>query len=902
MALETTATIRGRDETGAAFDSIKKHVEALDKQLAGINKTIAAVGAVDGRSGGLINALGRADRAVKQVSATSAGLRGEFDRLNAAQAKLGAFRGMTEGFARARQSFNAARADVERLGREMNKAEAPTAKLSAEYKKAQAAVEAASRTFETQKTAMVGLKTEIEELSGPLRSLSSAEARIASDVERVTSALRAQGVAATRTAEELAAAARREEQGAQRRANRREALTTMGAFAGIAVAHAVEHGATDVVEVYRDFDKERRYGKAVMGISDEEQIPLVEQAIHGGSTTKFNDIQFLEAQRELAARGLNIHQILGMIPAGANLGMATDQDLPSSVRQLEFGIFGFKKDTSSRDAAVASAKQTADRMVKASKISGMTPEDEVQLYKRGANPAHLAGVGEESLLAFGGTLKRANIGGDEASTAFRALIAAGLNPTAGAKTALLAHGLNYKNYQHSADHLDVAPFVEDIAAKYGVKLNEHAQAALGKVFGDKNTIADPAKFTPAVMKVLGDALGGADAKSKKSIAGEANRYRAASATGLDFNAFMTDIMKEISGPGGLALSNALFGPKQGGRIATAFADPETFTKMVDAIKNQSEGYAPEIAKERMAGFDGALSELEGALKNVATSIGRAWDADGKGGALTDIAKFAGSLAQHFAELDARVVQTASGIAAVAAAIAGAWGSFKVAQMLFGFGGGGAGMAVAATALDGSAVALDGSAAALSAAAARLGVGGLPSGAPRPPTAVTSGATGYSAWKVGQQASPIEGFWARTLGSAGEVIGKLAGPLGAILWLRDLGEAINPTTPQGAPYRTDTKWATQREDFERATRAEKDLHQGEDMEAHRGRALHDLGPQHISVDGHAELEVPVRVMVEASAELRAVVADMRSLRASIPLSGPSGGRMDSDAAPRRTGMG
>jgi hypothetical protein len=278
-------------------------------------------------------------------------------------------------------------------------------------------------------------------------------------------------------------------------------------------------------------------------------------------------------------------------------------------------------------------------------------------------------VGEESLLAFGGTLKRANIGGDEASTAFRALIAAGLSPTAGAKTALLAHGLDYKNYQHSADHLDVAPFVEDIAAKYGVRLNEHAQAALGKVFRNKDTIADPAKFTPEVMSVLRGVLGGTDAKSLKSIAGEANRYRAASATGLDFNALMADIMKAISGPGGLALSNALFGAKQGGRIATAFADPETFKKMVDAIEHQSEGYAPEIAKERLSGFDGALSMLEGSLKNVATAIGRAWDAEGTGGPLTALTSEAAALVQRFAELSGGTVRTTTAIAGAAAAAA-----------------------------------------------------------------------------------------------------------------------------------------------------------------------------------------------------------------------------------------
>ena len=67
---------------------------------------------------------------------------------------------------------------------------------------------------------------------------------------------------------------------------------------------------------------------AVMGISDDEQAPLVKQAIHLGGTSKYNDIQVLEAQRDLAARGLKKDQILGMMPAAVNLGQAMDLSLP----------------------------------------------------------------------------------------------------------------------------------------------------------------------------------------------------------------------------------------------------------------------------------------------------------------------------------------------------------------------------------------------------------------------------------------------------------------------------------------------------------------------------------------------------------------------------------------------
>jgi len=138
------------------------------------------------------------------------------------------------------------------------------------------------------------------------------------------------------------------------------------------------------------------------------------------------------------------------------------------------------------------------------------------------------------------------MGGDEAGVAFRALIAAATAPTAKAKTAMLANGLNYKNYQNSPDRIALDPFVADVAAKYGVKLDKDAQKGLGKIFSNKRILSDPALFAPAVMKFLKGSLGGNDAKSLKSIAGEANRYRDASMKNPDVNKLIVDLMSKLA--------------------------------------------------------------------------------------------------------------------------------------------------------------------------------------------------------------------------------------------------------------------------------------------------------------------------------------------------------------------
>ncbi len=402
---------------------------------------------------------------------------------------------------------------------------------------------------------------------------------------------------------------------------------------GILVAHNAAHLAFRAGERYREYDKERRYGKAVMGITDEQQEPLVRQAIKGGATSKYNDIQWLEAQRELAARGLNVNQVLALTGVSSTIGQAMDRSLPEASKALEGGMFGFGKDTSTYDSALANAKRTADLQVKASKISGMSYDDILESYKFAATPFKLAGLSEEQMLAFAGVGKKANMPGAEMGTAGRALVANLLKPTAGARTAMMANGIDFSKYQtQGTKPMDAESFSKSIAASYGVELDKGTKQALQKTFNDKSIVGDSAKFMPAIMSVLGDHLGGDDAKSKKSIAGEARRYRDASMSGVDAPRLFNDLMGAMAkNP---TLANAIFGAKQGGRVMSALGDPGVFRGKLDELQNHSQGYAQSVSDARMAGFDGALSMLSGSIANFDTALGRAFDGDGKGGFLT----------------------------------------------------------------------------------------------------------------------------------------------------------------------------------------------------------------------------------------------------------------------------
>ena len=709
--IEAKAVISGEDRLSKVLDGLDRKFKQFGKGA----KVSSEVG-----------------RLAKELDAAQTGLK-----------NLDRFRGLQGAFGQARTAFRGAQGDVARIAKELDSARKAAAgfdgiksfskggaiagemasarkqvtDLERQLVSAQRAVKGASSAYEAQASALKGVKGELAGSGVSVGKLVAEQGRLKAAVDATTASIlrqeREQG--RNREAKDLARQRRTERQEridqasaglVEQRQARRDAWKTAAGIVGLGAVHKAEHFGGHALHTYQEFDNERRFGKAVMGLTDEQQRPLVDQAIHMGGNTRYNDVQVLEAQRELAARGLKKDQVMGLMEPAAALGQSLDLRLPDAVKQMEGAIFGFKKDISTLPAAMASAKRTADVQVKAAKISGMTPEDISQTYKYGATPARMAGLSEETLLAFAGISKKANMGGDEAGVAFRALVANALSPTRGAKEAMLANGMDYKNYQKMPEKIDTEAFTKTVAATYGVKLDKAAQAGINKVFTDKKLIADPSKFTPAVMKILEDSLDGDDAKSKKSIAGLANRFRDKSMKGVDTNRFVEDLMANIGKNPSLA--NAIFGSKQGARISNALGDPETFKHMIEELLHHADGYSDKVSGERNAGYDGAKRRLEGAITNLETKLGRAWDNDGNGGLLTGVTDRAGKLVQSFAELDNRVVAAASVVAAFGTAFVGIK---SLGLLTSGFG------------LTTSAAALDGSAAALTAAAARLGGAG-----------------------------------------------------------------------------------------------------------------------------------------------------------------------------------
>ena len=505
---------------------------------------------------------------------------------------------------------------------------------------------------------------------------------------------------ASRAARETAvreAADLRAERAQSRADSRRLLLSGAGVYAG----HKVHEGTAATLHTYRDFDKYSRQTEAFGNFSKAEMAQIVAMSIHGDKNTRFNDIQYLQGAKALGGRGVKAGSVMGILPEAGYYGQAMGTDLPEAVTSLEGSLFGFQRDLSTPEKAQAAARRTADLQVNAAKAFGLTHHDLKGGYEYGALGASMTGLSEEKLLAFLGLGKKLNIEGSAQGNAWRAMTGKFLSPTRKGREALAGVGIDYSKHQKMPERLSVDNFSDMISQQYGAKLDKGARAKLEKAFTDQKTFGDASAFAIAVKDAVKGQVGVTDARSANKVVGSAERFRQTNVSKVDVNALFDEILAKIGG-GNLALANALFGEKQGSRIMAALRDGKVWKESVDKMEHTPDGKAKEVSEKMSAGFEGASARWEKAKMNFETAMGRSWDNGGEGGFLTGITDQSAKLVLALSELDAKVIQAASGIA---------WLGGKVAE--------GAGT----LGLIGAAVSLRGSAAALTGAAGRLAVGG-----------------------------------------------------------------------------------------------------------------------------------------------------------------------------------
>lgn len=487
-----------------------------------------------------------------------------------------------------------------------------------------------------------------------------------------------------------------------------QAVASMGRVAGAGamiaapvLAMEAKNFSQAVIHTYREFDNIRRYQKAILGLSDSEQKPFVDQAIHMGATTRFNDLQVLHAQLDLAQRGVKKDFIQPFVQEGANYAGAMDTDLPSAVKTLEGIIFSTGKHIEDAGEAFKVMKHAVDFSVKLAKSGGMDNEDISALYKYGGLPGSLAGLSDPTFGAMAALMRRANIRGDESGVAIRAISSSLVSPTNKGLMAMEAAGVHYNQFSRMPGGLSTANLQAALSRKLGIKFTAGDTAALDAITGDPDLVTDQDKFVPAIVDALKEKFitqkGKVSAQGSERIAKAAASFFKMSIESIDVEGLLRALMRSHLN---LSQANAIFGPKQGGRAMAALGNEALFNEKYEELKHVPEGFAASISEQRMAGFDGAMQRLEGALKNVETAFGRANDSP-----MTLLADSAAKAAQHLAEADASLLRFITVVGGAAIAVMSFESAVKVAAAIQTAAGGGGGLIGGLAASSGARMAL-----------------------------------------------------------------------------------------------------------------------------------------------------------------------------------------------------
>ncbi|HEY8124522.1 MAG TPA: phage tail tape measure protein, partial [Methylocystis sp.] len=411
------------------------------------------------------------------------------------------------------------------------------------------------------------------------------------------------------------------------------ASAAVGAAAGMLAERGIER-ATELVrrsaETFKQYDLLVRNQRAIAGITEAQQKPLIDQAIGLGGSTPFNDIQVLEAQRDLIKRGIKVDLVEPIIKFASGFGQAMDVDLPTAAKTLETAIFSTAQNMETAADAMKNAQRTTDIMVKTAKISGMSADEEAQFYKFGGAAAHAAGMSIETMSALGAMMRRGGIPGDEAGVAIRSISGSLISPTQKGMMALSALGIDYNKYTTMPGGLSGENLSGAIRRDFGKKLSPAQINALNSI-NEQTYIDDSGKESPVVTSreeytqrafdSIKGAFGHLSAKDAKEVAKEIGSFYKMSVQGVDVEGLLRAI---IAANPNAAQANAFFTKQQGGRFQTAaqrgIAEFDNFRSQIDHVEP---GFADFIGAQNMAGFAGAVARYDGATKNLETAIGRA---------------------------------------------------------------------------------------------------------------------------------------------------------------------------------------------------------------------------------------------------------------------------------------
>lgn len=768
--IEAKAVISAEDRTGKAFDSIKKNFRDIGKG-AKVSADIGKLGKEAERAAAALKEIER----FRGVQASFAQARTTF---RTTQAEVARIASALDGARKAAAAFDGVKSFSKNgaVAQEMAAARKQVSDLERQLTSAQRSVKAAATAFESQSAALKAVKGDLSGSGVVIGRLVAEENRLKGAVDGANAALTRQGQLMQtndKLANGMAAAGRRQSDALRRQAEiaaqsqrmiqgmsaaGRPAVVALpqrptGTLAGGAPAGPARGGGHggDLFDAatglgvgvmlkgaygkardgWLDMDEATRRQRAILGINEEQQASLYDQALKIGQDTRFSNPDVVKAQTRVGSslpEHLKDPKVIAAITENSKdyaLAMGTTMDEGSSAVLAR--MLGWRMDMSNGEKAAASSKHAANRLVQWAKASGGDHNDVMGYTKFGAAPASVGGFSEDFSDALGAQLRRIGYEGSMVGNFVRAGATKLAVPTSKGIAALAASGIDHSDYVTPGKNLSSENLGSMLKLKFGQGLNNSQSRRIDALMKDPDVIGNREEFVPQVSAIVQETLarrtkkGKINAQDAESIAKTVNGYLSMAAESVDIQRLMRDVIAKGVSP---ALGKYLLGQEHGGRAMAL--DLKTLDKDQKSFANTPSNRAEKVGADINAGVHGAHQRMIGAIDTFYSKLGKVND-----GPLTRFYDTVGNVVDSIANLPDGVLKFGTAAAGAAGAIItfkGALGAFNIAKTMIG----------GDTALKGSAVALDGSAAALTRAAVALGAKGA---IPDLPGAVPGGAPG-----------------------------------------------------------------------------------------------------------------------------------------------------------------
>lgn len=480
---------------------------------------------------------------------------------------------------------------------------------------------------------------------------------------------------------------------AQRRADRKEAGTVLGAGGAIAAAHKGKELAEDAITSAGDFDIAVRKQQVFTDISDADQAGLLTQAKKIGQETQFSNIDVVKAQTAAMqglpagfAPALKAEVAQGIVENVRNYATLMETDLKDGAETIRSYLQATGKDISTKEKALAESNRATNQMVKMAKLGGMNGEDVSQMVKFAAASTTSGGLSTDTMMTLGALARRGGLRGDEAGVAMRSWASKIVAPTNDGLAALNAAGIRHRDYVRMPDKLSTDALEGQFQLKMGKSFTPEIRSKLDTINADKQLIADRERYTAAVTEAVSPILG----KDKKGTVRASDSAKAAKAIGkfhtLSAQSVDAEGLLDAAMSKGMTLPqlNAWLTDKHGGKGSITQRQWDEFKSSREQIKNAGDdpNFAKEKADKVMAGLGGSLENLKGSIENAILQAGTSLAPAIKASADT-----LGAGTDLFSKMPIGVQAGTTLNAGVGAAAAGSWGTIALLRRMLGLGGG-----------------------------------------------------------------------------------------------------------------------------------------------------------------------------------------------------------------------